>query len=276
MTFKSIIVHLDDNHAGEQRVDAAVRLARRFGSRLRAIYSTSKTRSDVDIAQLSPSEAARLIFEREARDRAEALLRRAAAAAALGNVEVRVLGVNPLDEALAEMRCADLSILAQPDGGSEVAEFDRRLLAQALLGTGGPVLVLPCAPSTVEIGQNVVIAWDGGREAARAVRDALPILASASHTTLISIGERCRPGEDAEHSQVRVASFLALHDVAADCVRMPSTIDPAEHLLSRLCDLGADLLVMGAYGHARVRELILGGVTRTMLEKMTVPLFLSH
>jgi nucleotide-binding universal stress UspA family protein len=59
-------------------------------------------------------------------------------------------------------------------------------------------------------------------------------------------------------------------------VRVPSTIDPAEHLLSRLCDLGADLLVMGAYGHARVRELILGGVTRTMLEEMTVPLFLSH
>ena len=59
MTFKSIIVHLDDNHAGEQRVDVAVRLARRFGSRLRAIYSTSKTRSDVDIAQLSPSEVAR-------------------------------------------------------------------------------------------------------------------------------------------------------------------------------------------------------------------------
>jgi nucleotide-binding universal stress UspA family protein len=57
---------------------------------------------------------------------------------------------------------------------------------------------------------------------------------------------------------------------------MPSTIDPAEHLLSRLCDLGADPLVMGAYGHARVRELILGGVTRTMLEEMTVPLFLSH
>lgn len=121
-----------------------------------------------------------------------------------------------------------------------------------------------------------MIAWDGGREAARAVRDALPILASAPHTTLITVGERCRLGEDAEHSQVRVASFLALHHVAAECVRMPSTIDPAEHLLSRLCDLGADLLVMGAYGHARVHELILGGVTRTMLEKMTVPLFLSH
>ena len=277
MTFRSIIVHLDDSAAGERRVDAGVRLVRRLGGRLKAIYVSPQARTIVDIGELGPQDVARRVLERESHEHAEALLRRTATRAAIGDIEVRVLESDPLDEALAEMRCADLAILSQPEGASDDADFGRRLLANAVLGNGGPVLVLPFAQSSYEIGQNVVVAWDGGRESARAMRDALPILASAARVTLLSIGERTVTGEEIERSQSRVVAYLMAHGVHTQPRRLDSTLDdPAELLLSQMSDLGADLVVMGGYGHARLRELILGGVTRTMLEKMTAPLFLSH
>lgn len=276
MSLKSIVVHLDENPAVEQRIGIAVQVARRFRGRVRGIYSTRKTRAEVDIGELAPREVARRISEREAREHTQSLLTRTAAAAALGEVEVDVLGTNPVDEALAVMRCADVSVLSQPDFENDGGGIDRRLLENALLGAGGPLLVLPRVQSTFEVGQNIVIAWDGGREAARAMRDALPMLASAARTTLLSIGSPQRLHEDVEHSQARALRFLAAHGVSTKARRMECTIDPAELLLSQLSDLEADLLVMGAYGHARVREIILGGMTRTTIEKMTVPLFMSH
>ena len=277
MTFRSIIVYLDDSPAGERRIDAAVRLVRRLGGRLTAICASRLAESAVDVAELGPDEVARRVLERESREHAESLLRRTAAHAAVGDIELRPLENHPLDAALAEMRCADLSILSQPEDASDDADFGRRLLVHAILGNGGPVLVLPYAPSSLEIGHNAVIAWDGGRAAARAMRDALPILAPAARVTLLSIGIRSVTGEEIERSQSRAVTYLAAHGVRAQTRRLDSTLaDPGELLLSQLSDLGADLVVMGAYGHARLRELILGGVTRTMLEKMTVALLTSH
>ena len=277
MTYRSIVVHLDDTPAGEQRVDVAVQLARRVGSRLKAFCVLRGAGAAVDVAELGAHEVARQVLERDAREHASALLRRTAERAALGDIEIRVLETRPLDEAQAEMRCADLAILSQPEGTSDGAAFGRQLLANAILGNGAPVLVLPYARSTFDIGRDVVVAWDGGRESARAMRDALPILGSASHVTLLSIGARAITGEDIERSQARAVAFLAAHGVHARPRRVDSTLDdPAEMMLSQLADLGADLLVMGGYGHARLRELVLGGVTRTMLEKMTVPLLVSH
>jgi nucleotide-binding universal stress UspA family protein len=243
---------------------------------LRALYVPQEAQPIVDIAELGPQDVARRVLERESREHAESLLRRTAARAAIGDVAIHVLDGHPLDEALAEMRCADLAILSQPEK-DDGTDFGRRLLANAILGNGTPVLVLPYAQSTAGIGDNVVVAWDGGREAARAMRDALPILASAASVTLLSIGARAITGEDIQRSQERALAFLSAHGVHAQSRRLDSTLDdPAELLLSQLADLGADLVVMGAYGHARLRELILGGVTRTMLQKMTVPVFVSH
>jgi nucleotide-binding universal stress UspA family protein len=276
MSLKSIVVHLDEKEAAEQRIDVAVEIARRFRGRLRGVYSTRGTRAEVDIAELAPSEVARQISDREAQEHARSLLTRTAAAAALGEVEVHVLGADPVDEALAEMRCADVSVLSQPDFENDDRGFDRRLLQSALLGVGGPLLVLPRVRSKFEVARNIVIAWDGGREAARALRDALPMLASAARTTLLSIGGTHRLREDAERSQAQALRLLAAHGVSAKARRVECTIEPAELLLSQLSDLGADLLVMGAYGHARVREVILGGMTRAVIEKMTVPVFMSH
>ena len=274
---KSILVHVDDTPAGERRVGVAVAFARRFDARLAALCFAPPPPLEAIRGEVPRPDAA-LRRSGEARDRIESTLRSRAKDAGIGEVDFRMLPAERIDAAIVEMRCADLSILGQPDPDHDPAGFGRRLAEQAVMANGGPVLYLPYAPSTVGIGESVLVAWDGGREAARAVRDALPLLAAAKRVVLLSLlGYRFRNGDEALRSQARLAAYLDAYGIRPECREMPCTIDRhGELLLSQVADLGVDLVVMGAYGHARVRELILGGVTRIMFESMTVPVLMSH
>jgi nucleotide-binding universal stress UspA family protein len=277
MTYKRILVHIDDTAASERRVGAAADIARGFGANLVGMYFSPSVAREVDPAQLPPPEIAMRMSQRELRDRVESAFGARAASMGVPDVEVRVLEGDAITEAIAEMRCADLSVLSQPDVTPETGGFERRLAEQAPLASGSPILFIPYAPATKGIGEHVVIAWDGGREAARAVRDALPLLLKAKRVTVLSLGARAKLGQDAGHSQARLAAYLALHGIEPNLREMVcDAAEAGELLLSQLADLAADLLVMGAYGHARVREIMLGGVTRTMLESMTVPVLMSH
>jgi nucleotide-binding universal stress UspA family protein len=122
---------------------------------------------------------------------------------------------------------------------------------------------------------NVMIAWDGGRESARAATDALPLLRRASFVTVMKVQSQPRYGEPAG---IDVAAWLERHGIETSFTAMPkvSGVDTGATLLNALADRHIDLLVMGAYGHARAQERLLGGVTRTMLEAMTVPVLMSH
>jgi nucleotide-binding universal stress UspA family protein len=193
------------------------------------------------------------------------------------NVEFRIPEGDPIDAAIGEMRCADLAIMGQPDPEDDQAGFGRRLAENVALSSGGPVLLVPYATARAQPGANVLVAWDGGREAARAVRDALPLLGGAKRVTVVSAGVRRTAVDDMQRSHERLAAYLAANAVEAQFKRLEvAKHETGEAVLSQAADLGADLIVMGAYGHARVRELVLGGVTRTMLESMTVPVLMSH
>jgi nucleotide-binding universal stress UspA family protein len=277
MSYRSILVHLDDTDAGERRVRAGAELARRFGGGLVGIYFMPPAPLEMELLELPPAAVSVRMSQREARARVDAAFRAEAARAGVKPVEFRVLEGDPLEQAIAEMRCADLSILAQGDLETGHGGFERRLAEQAVLANGAPVLFLPYAQATATLGETVVVAWDGGREAARAVRDALPLLAEAKRVTVLSLGHRVGLGERPDRSQARLASYLRAHDIAAEQREMVcAPAEAGDLVLSQLADLGADLLVMGAYGHARVREIILGGVTRILLDSMTVPVLMSH
>jgi nucleotide-binding universal stress UspA family protein len=142
---------------------------------------------------------------------------------------------------------------------------------------GRPILVVPYAGHFARIGQRVVIGWDASREAARAVNDAMPLLAAAEAVTVLTIDPEQSPRGHGEIPGADIALHLARHGVTAQVERTVSAgIGIGNTLLSRAADLEADLLVMGAYGHSRVRELLLGGVTRTMLTSMTLPVLMAH
>jgi len=167
----------------------------------------------------------------------------------------------------------DLSVVGQPEP-NKIAPEDL-IIEAALFGSGRPVLVVPYIHKDPLKLDRVLVCWDGSREAARALGDAMPLLQRAAAVDVVVVTtERAKsdeiPGAD-------VAQMLARHGLKVELQRIgASGIDIANTILNHAADTAADLIVMGAYGHARLREFVLGGTTRAMLSSMTVPVLMSH
>jgi len=174
-------------------------------------------------------------------------------------------------------RYADLAIFGQLDPERAETEPTRQRPEHVAIASGRPVLIVPYAGRFDNVGRRVLIAWSATREAARAVADAMPLLVSAELVTVLTVDPREGVGGHGELPGADIALHLARHGVKAQIERTVSAGLPVgEVLLSRLADLGADLLVMGAYGHSRAREVLFGGATRSVLRSMTVPVLMSH
>lgn len=171
---------------------------------------------------------------------------------------------------------ADLTIVGQRDPDRTAANDFEKVPEAVLMASGRPVLVIPFAGDFPAIGRRVMIAWKRGREAARAVNDAWPILAKAETVTLVAVNPE-PVGSDGNDSASRMAQHLSLHGVKVQVERpFMKDIDDATVLLNTASDMAADLIVSGGYGHSRIRELALGGVTRTLLREMVAPVLMSH
>jgi len=173
-------------------------------------------------------------------------------------------------------RYADLVVVGQPDPnnpggrGTEVS-------ATALMSSGRPLLVIPFAGNFTEIGNNVLVGWNGTGEAARALNDAIPLLHHAKKVTVLAINPRHGIGGDGDVPAADIALHLARHGIKAEAAHtVAKDIGEGDALLSYAADLGVDLLVCGMYGHSRLRELAFGGVTRSLLTEMTVPVLMAH
>ena len=193
------------------------------------------------------------------------------------SVEWRAMGEGPEADPALHARYADVAILGQIDPDSDEMAAIRPHPERVALASGRPILVVPYAGQFETIGRRIVVAWDASREATRAVNDAMPLLAAAEMVTVLTIDPHQGPAGHGELPGADISLHLARHGVKAAIERTVSAGVPAgEVVLSRTADLAADLLVMGAYGHSRARELLLGGVTRTVLNSMTVPVLMSH
>jgi nucleotide-binding universal stress UspA family protein len=159
-----------------------------------------------------------------------------------------------------------------PDDGATV---NHDFVEHVALGAGRPVVVVPYAGAFAAIGKRALVAWNGSREATRALTDAIPLLREADKVYLMVFNRRGNgthnlPGAD-------IGLYLARHGVTVEVsVQASDEVDVGNQILSRVADLDIDLIVMGAYGHSRMRELVLGGVTRTIFDSMTAPVFMSH
>lgn len=175
-------------------------------------------------------------------------------------------------------RYCDLTVMTQHDPDDEHAFRAPHLAADVLLQSGRPVLVLPYAGDGVFAPpRRVLVGWNASREAARALRDALPLLRGAANVE-VAVFET--PEDvDLDHGDVPGADiglWLARHGVKVEVRYVPTGVGAGEALLSHAADMGADLIVAGGYGHSRLREAVLGGVTRTLLSSSPVPVLLSH
>jgi nucleotide-binding universal stress UspA family protein len=277
MPYKTILVHLNDKRRAEALLEPAVRLAGRHNAHLIGMHvhaSMPAAPIPVPGSQVLGSVAA---AERQAADEIAAIFARMTANQPCV-AEWRALKVPHVDLAPVIMdhgRAADLIIAGQTDPDwdlSPLSGFPERLA----LESGRPVLVVPYVGRYAEVGRNVVVAWKAGREAARAAFDALPFLLAAETVRILEIKERGdeRPALAPDTS---IAAALARHGLRPSVhTSVLGDIGIGDEILSRLADLGADLLVMGAYGHSRMREIVFGGATRHIARHMTIPTLFSH
>jgi nucleotide-binding universal stress UspA family protein len=167
----------------------------------------------------------------------------------------------------------DLAIVGQAQ--PEMSTMEQIIGETTLFESGRPIIMVPYIQKAPFKSGNVMICWDGSRTAARAVADAIPILGESSRIEIVSVtSER---GKEDEIEGVDIGQHLARHGLKVDVHRISrGNIDVADALLSHAADSAADLLVMGGYGHSRLREFVLGGVTRSIFQSMTLPVLLSH
>lgn len=171
---------------------------------------------------------------------------------------------------------SDLTIVSQRDPDRAASNDFDKVPEAVLMASGRPVLIIPYAGNFTTIGRRVMIAWKRSREAARAVNDAWPILAKADSVALVAVNPESA-GSDGLDSAGRMAQHLLQHGVKAHVERpVMKGIADATVLLNAAGDMAADLIVSGGYGHSRIRELALGGVTRTLLTEMVAPVLMSH
>jgi nucleotide-binding universal stress UspA family protein len=272
MCYKTLLVHLDDSQRCEVRLALALDLAERFDAHLVGLYLPhSAPHSHIHAhADTSPPEE-RLELAR---------MRFLGAGARAGRaVEWRAPQPSDIDIAALHARHADLLVLGQHDREDPAAQTANEFVTDLVMTAARPAIVVPHSGAFPEFAQNILIAWDGSREAARAVSDALPLLRRARCVSIEVVAARHgAKREHAEEETIVAAAWLDLHGVSAsfhECPRDAEVVTGAA-LLSRASDLHADLLVAGAYAHSRINERILGGVTRTLLEAMTIPVLMSH
>lgn len=171
-------------------------------------------------------------------------------------------------------RYADLTILGQqdPDSGDPSA-----IVEEALFSSGRPLLIIPFAGKFLTLGRKALVGWNASREAARAVNDALPLLQRVATTTVVTVGSGDSTDGPAESPANALARHLERHGIRAGVERIgQGGVGVGEALLDHAADVSADVMVIGAYSHSRVREILLGGVTRTILRQMTLPVLMSH
>lgn len=188
----------------------------------------------------------------------------------------RVYEAETSDVVALHGRHADLVVMRQSEpgtrraGGSDVVE-------NTVVAVGKPVLVVPYAGAPEQFGQNIILGWDGSREAARALKDALPFMQSAAKVHVLVVNPESRGDAHGELPGADIATHLARHGLNVElATERGGSIDPANLILSRAADFGADLLVMGAFAHSRLQQTLFGGFTTTILKEATLPVLLSH
>jgi len=281
MSYKDLLVVLDSEATARDRLDLAAALAERFAAHLVGLYPLQTPQIPRHLGYYDPALLDPFLAELRQRASSAAVKMRETFEHVTGlrrlSAEWREITEGPDADPVLHARYADLAILGQLNPDRVETELIPPRPEQVALASGRPVLIVPYAGRFDNVGRRIVIAWNSTREAARAVSDAMPFLESADLVNVLTIDPRERPDGHGELPGADIAVHLARHGVKAQIERTVSAGLPVgEVLLSRIADLGADLLVMGAYGHSRVRELLLCGATRSVLRSMTLPVLMSH
>ncbi len=280
MSYRSLLVVLDERERAAARLDLAIQLARGFDAHLVGLAPTGRIAVPIDGAFGGPGPGAFEPVWEGLRQRAEAqaqAFRDRCTAAGLKSCEAVVDDDDAAASIVRHGHCSDLVVLGQADPGDDDHSAAHATVEQVVMHGSRPILLVPYVGGPANLGENVLVAWNDSREAARAIADAMPLLCRARQVRVVQCATPTEGSDPAAGGRIEaLRRWLMWHGVDADVRREVTQIDVGNALLSRAADFGADLIVMGAYGHWRWSERVLGGATRTLLTSMTVPVLMSH
>jgi nucleotide-binding universal stress UspA family protein len=259
MDLKDILVCVDATEAGEGRLRLAGAIAREHGAHLSAAYLLPAANGDRGA---------------EIADKVEQRFRDAVHPHTIAG-DWHLFAAGEGEHLIALMKTVDLAVFGQASPDHRPPSGFRP--DDLVMAGGRPVLVVPYAGGFGAVGRRVLVAWDGTREASRALHDALPVIAEAKTVIVMTVRADEASAERIRRSLDQVVRHLARHGIPAhpeDALR--GDIPVSDLLLSRAADFDADLIVAGAYHHSPLREALLGGVSRELLQHMTVPVLMSH
>ena len=275
MTIRSILVEIDRDARNPVRLALAVNLAERHGAHLTGLFAYP------GLSGTYPHAQGRIALEmlrrhaetpHEAAGKLRAEFEQRADSAGLSHEWRMQEEVGAHSILATQARYADAVVVSQAAPGSPASEHSYGLAEDVVVASGSPTIVVPYAGTFDKTVDKVMIAWNGSRESSRAVRDALPILRAVAEVIVFSVDP------DRDHLPgAKIANHLARHGVKTDVRHtIASDIEVGDAILNAVSDYSADLLVMGAYGHTRLREFVFGGATRHVLRHMTTPTLLTH
>ncbi len=278
MSYKTIVLHFNDERRVAGLVEVAAHLAERHRSHLIGLYVLPPVPTYGTTTVGAGMIKTGLNTFRDEAKHVQAAFEKAAAGRAF-NAEWRLVAADRLGFAetiIEHGRSADLIMASQRDDSwpySTLMDEPERLAIES----GRPVLIVPHSGKFPTLGKRVTLAWNGRREAARAAFDALPILQSADRVRIVWINPQDELHDVGDIPAAEIAITLARHGVKCETAKsFASDIKVGDIILSDLADDGTDLLVMGAYGRSRIREFVFGGTTKHILKHMTVPVLMSH
>jgi nucleotide-binding universal stress UspA family protein len=284
MSFRDILVFLDGGGASEGRLQLATKIARDHGAFLRAVFlqnghaTSSRPRLATPWLGLAagPLTAGAIVTSSVA-EHADTVEQQFRDCLRSLNVEGDwyPLERSDIGELIGLAQVNDLVIIGQVKPEARPVPTWRP--DEIVVGCGRPVLMVPYIGSYMHVGRRVLIAWNGSREAVRALNDALPLIRAADEVTVMTVRARAKDLNPRDMAMEGVVRHLARHGIAARAIQgLHPGASISDEILSRSVDLAADLIVAGAYHHSQLRETFLGGVSRELFQHMTLPVLMSH
>jgi len=279
MTYKTILVHADHSRHAAERIRIAANIALAENAHLIGVAVTGLSRyayPDRDIDSTGMFVAAHLQALHESARLALVAFESIAGSLGVSSVEARLVDDDAGSALSLQARYCDLVVISQTDLSDPVSRLSPDLPEYVMLHCARPILVIPYTGRIEKIGINVMVAWDGSKEATHAISGAIPMLRRAERATVVVFNPESHYDAHGEQPGADIALYLARQNVKVDVIQQIVDFDIGDALLSLSADLGSDLLVAGGYGHTRFREIMMGGVTRTLLKSMTIPVLMAH
>jgi nucleotide-binding universal stress UspA family protein len=279
MQYKNLLVYLDQGASNKERVNTAIAIAKVHESQLTGVVVNALPASSI-LQKLGFGKGEALMEQQ--RIEAEEIIEHFKQVAEQEGVQADTRIIECVEgraaEKLARMaRIFDLSIMRQANPDKPNASFISELSEEVMLSSGRPVFFIPYVGAHNIPCSRGLIAWDGSKSAARAVHDALPLLRMMEKVIILIVdADKIEHYADSQPGE-ELSRHLSLHGVNNEIRRLAKAeVSTSTIILNELSDSGADILIMGGYGTPKLREIMLGGVTRTLFECMTVPVFMSH